>query len=68
MTTSKSVFLIYLSPHTQLPAAPGSIPSIPEILLKNVEVTEESGQWLEYGYRTHLLLASGKLVLQKIIN
>ena len=61
MTIRKSVFLIYLSP-TQLPAAPGSIPSIPEIQLKNVDVTEvnqrhcleERYQWLENGYQTHL--------------
>ena len=26
---------------------------------------EESGQWLENVYQTHLVLASGKLVLQK---
>ena len=27
---------------------------------------EESGQWLEYVDRTHLVLASGKQVLQKV--
>ena len=57
--------------------APGLIPIIPKFLSdkKNVDVAEvnkwrcleESGQWLENVYQTHLLLTSGKLVLQKSI-
>ena len=53
----------------------GSFPSIPEIFSeeKNVDVAEvnqqrclgENRQWLENVDRTHLVLASGKLVLQK---
>ena len=55
----------YLLPH---PPAPGSIPSIPEIV--NVaEVNQwcclkESGEWLDNVNWTHLVLASGKLELQ----
>ena len=54
------------------PAAPGLIPSIPKRkIIKVAEVNqrhwfEESGQWLEKVDRTHLLLTSGKKVLQKI--
>ena len=54
------------------PAAPGSIPRIPEII-DIAEVNkrcwlEESGQWLENVARAHLVPASGKPVLQKEIN
>ena len=54
------------------PAAPGSIPRIPEII-DIAEVNqrcwlEESGQWLENVARVHLVPASGKPVLQKEIN
>ena len=59
------------------PAAPGSIPSAPNFFLqeKNAKVAEinnrrcldESGQWLENVDRTNLVLASGKLVLQKVL-
>ena len=56
------------------PAAPGSILRVPEIIsemTKFVAATEvnqqrcleESGQWLENVDCTHLVLASGKLVL-----
>ena len=65
--------LAYLLPSTPVP---GSMPSIPnkisEIKIFNVaEVNqqcclEESGQWLENVNQTHLVLASGKLVLQNI--
>ena len=58
------------------PAAPGSIPNVPQKISqgKNVSVSEvnqwrcleESGQWLENVDRTHLVLGSGKLVLQKV--
>ena len=58
------------------PAAPGSIPSIPEKISeeKFVDVAEvsqrrcleKSEQWLENVDRTHLVLGSGKLVLQKV--
>ena len=58
------------------PAAPGSIPCIPEIIseeniIKVAEVNqrqwlEESGQWLENVDQTNFVLASGKPVLQKI--
>ena len=57
------------------PAAPGSIPSIPEIfseekIVNVAEVNlrgslEENGLWIENVDRTNLVLASGKLVLQK---
>ena len=53
----------------------GLIPNIPQKISeeKNVAVAEvyqphcleESGQWLENVDQTHLVLASGKLVLQK---
>ena len=59
------------------PSCPGSISSVPLfsleeefwVLLKliNVGCLEESGQWLENVDPTHLVLASGKLVLQKSI-
>ena len=59
------------------PAAPGSIPCGPKIFSeeKIVNITEvnqrhcleESGQWLENVDQTHLVLASGKPVLQKYI-
>ena len=58
------------------PAALGSIPSVPEKISeeKIIDVAEvnqrpsieESTQWLENVDGTHLVLASGKLVLQKI--
>ena len=54
---------------------PGLNPSVPEIFSeeKIIDVAEvnqrrrleESGQWLESVDRTHLVLASGKPVLQK---
>ena len=57
------------------PAAPGSIPSIPEIfseekIVNVAEVNlrgslEENGPWIENVDQTNLVLASGKLVLQK---
>ena len=57
------------------PGAPGSIPSISGIFSaeKNVDVAEvnqqccleESVQWLENLDQTHIVPASGKLVLQK---
>ena len=57
------------------PAAPGSIPTIPpqKIGGKIIHVAEvnqrrwqqESRQWLENVDWTHLVLASGKTVLQK---
>ena len=57
------------------PTAPGLNPSVPEIFSeeKIIDVAEvnqrrrleESGQWLESVDRTHLVLASGKPVLQK---
>ena len=57
------------------PAAPGLIPSIPqnfteENIVNVAEVNqqrciEESGQRLENVDQTHLVLASGMLVLQK---
>ena len=57
------------------PAVSGLIPSIPqkiseEIIVAVAEVNqlrcfEESEQWLENVDRTHLLLASGKLLQQK---
>ena len=59
------------------PAAPGSIPCIPkkfslEKIANVAEVNhqhclEESGQWLENVDQTHLVMASGKLVLQNNI-
>ena len=55
------------------PAAPGLIPSIPEIFLEEKlsmllrRWFEESGQWLENDDRTHLVLASGKPVQKKLI-
>ena len=58
------------------PAASGSIPSVPEKISeeKIIDVAEvnqrpskeESTQWLENVDRIHLVLTSGKLVLQKI--
>ena len=57
------------------PAAPGLIPSIPKTNFRekivDVEAVnqqcspEESGQWLENIDRTHAVLASDNLVLQK---
>ena len=52
------------------PAAPGLIPSALPKIVNVAEVNqwrclEESGQWPENVDRTHLLLASGKPVLQK---
>ena len=57
------------------PAAPGSIPSIPENfseekIVNVAEVNlrgslEENGPWIENVDQTNLVLASGKLVLQK---
>ena len=57
------------------PAAPGSIPGIPqkiseEKIVDDPEVNlmgwfEESGQCLENADQTYLVLARGKLVLQK---
>ena len=59
-------------------AYPGSILIVPETFSdeKIVDVAgvnhrrcfEESGQWHENVGRTHLVLASGKLVLQKLID
>ena len=59
------------------PPAPGLIPSIPQIISKeNIIVVadvnqqrwfEKSGQWLENVDWTHLVLASGKPVLQKTL-
>ena len=57
-----------------LAAAPGLIPSFPKKIQRKIvnfaEVNqmrwfEESGQWLENADRTYLVLACGKLVLQK---
>ena len=60
-----------------LPGPPAlvSIPTVPEFFSEEkiadvAEVNqwhclEESGQWLENVDRTHLVLASGKLILQK---
>ena len=57
------------------PPAPGSIPSIPEIFseekiandskVHQQRCFEESEQWLENVDSIHLVLASGKLVLQE---
>ena len=54
------------------PAALGLVPSIPEIFseekivnVRQMNCSDESGQCLENVYSTHLVLASGKLVLQK---
>ena len=57
------------------PAAPGYIPSNPNFFSKEKIVNvaevnqrrclEETGQWLENVDRTHLVLASGKLVQHK---
>ena len=59
------------------PAAPGSIPSAPEIFSDEKIVTiavvnqhncfEESGLWLENVHQTFLVLASVEKVLQKSI-
>ena len=59
------------------PAASGSIPSVPEKISeeKIIDVAEvnqrpskeESTQWLENVDRIHLVLASGKLVLKKLL-
>ena len=67
-------WLAYLLPD---PASSGLIPSIPpkcldEKIVNFAEVNqwhclEESGQWLKNVNQTHLVLACGKLVLQKII-
>ena len=72
MRGSIAQWLAYLLPD---PAATGSIPSIPgvfsvEIIVDVAEVNqwcwlEESEQWLENVDRAHLVLVSGKLVLQK---
>ena len=66
--------LAYLLP---APAAPGLVPSIPKKILKEqindvAEVNkwrclDESGQCLENADQTHLVLASGKLVLQRYL-
>ena len=65
-------WLAYLLLH---PDAPGLIPSIPEIIseekfvdvaeVNQLRCLEESGQWLDNVDQIHLVLASGKLVLQK---
>ena len=72
MGGSKAQWLSYLLPD---PAATSLIPSIPDIFSeeKIVDVAEayqrrcleESGQWLENVDQTHLVVASGKPVLQK---
>ena len=59
------------------PAAPGSSHSIPKKLSEEKMVEgaavhqrrclEESGQWLENVNRTHLVLASSKLLLKKLL-
>ena len=52
------------------PSCPGSIPTVPIIKVVDVKSAarlEESGQWLENVVRTHLVLVSGKPVLQKSI-
>ena len=58
------------------PAAQGLIPGVLKIFSseKTVNIAkvnqqcslEESGQWLENVYRTHLALTSGKLVLKNL--
>ena len=60
------------------PAAPALIPNVPkknseENFVNVAEVNqwrclEQSGQWLENVDWTHLALASGKVVLQKVLN
>ena len=61
-------WLAYLLPD---PAAPGLIPSVPRKKIVDIaEVNQpgclvERGQWPENVNRTHLVLASSKLVLQK---
>ena len=48
------------------PAALGSLPSIHDFFSeKKLSCFQETGRWLESVDRTHLVLASGKLVLQK---
>ena len=53
------------------PAAPGYIPSFPQkIQVETISMwlrcwLEKSGQWLGNVDRTHLVMTSGKLVLQK---
>ena len=58
------------------PAAPGSIPSFTKIIFEEIfdvaevyqwRCLEERGEWLKNVDLTHLVLASGKLVLQKIL-
>ena len=55
-------------------AAPGLIPSIPKMFSEKIvdaadvnqwRCLELSGQWLENVDRSHLVLASGKVALQK---
>ena len=64
-----SQWIAYLLPD---PAAPGSIPSVPRKKIVDIAegnqpgCLEERGQWLENVNQTHLVLASGKLVLQNI--
>ena len=63
-------WLAYLLPD---PAAPGLIPSNPEIVsdenivgvaqVNQRSCLDESGQWLENNAQTHVALSSGKLVL-----
>ena len=63
---SMAQWLAYLLPD---PAALGSIPSIPiiDIVVVNQQRRlHESGLWLENFDRTHLVLASGKHVPQKL--
>ena len=65
-------WIVFLLPD---PAAPGLIPRVHKknSVIKTVNIAnvnqrhylEESGQWLENVDRTHQVLASGKLVLQK---
>ena len=48
--------------------APGLVPGVPSKIVDVAEVNqwcclEESGQWLENVDQTHLVVASGKLVL-----
>ena len=71
----RGIIAHWLAHLPQGPAAPGSIPSNPEIWSeeKTVDVAEvnqlgcfvESGQLLENVDQRHLVLASGKLVLKR---
>ena len=55
-----SQWIAYLLPD---PAAPGSIPSVPDVAEGNQQrCSEESEQWLENVERNHLVLASGELL------